>query len=72
MTLGATGVLEGSIVHNLPAYSGLSVFCYYLTTQIICKNVGAFINTGYRYWISGKAYFGSTTGSTVTFGGVTI
>jgi hypothetical protein len=31
-----------------------------------------FIITNYRYWISGKAYFSSTTGSTIVFGGVSI
>ena len=50
----------------------MTVFCSYVTTQIVCKNVGAFINTGYRYWISGKAFFASTTASTLAFGGVSI
>lgn len=75
MTLGATGVAEGSIAHNLPAYTGASVYCYYDTTNkyIVCKNVGAFINTNYRYFISGKAFFGfGTTSPITTFGAVSI
>lgn len=74
MTLGATGVAEGTIAHNLPAYTGKTVYCSYDTTnkQIICTNVGAFINTGYRYFISGKAFFAYGTTSPVSFGGVSI
>jgi hypothetical protein len=70
MTIGAQGVLEGSIVHNLPPYSGMTVYCSYINTYILCKNVGAFINTNYRYWISGKAFFSMSTANTITFGGV--
>ena len=75
MTLGATGVAEGSIAHNLPAYTGTTVYCSYDTTNkwIVCKNVGAFINTSYRYFISGKAFFASTTTSPIaSFGAVSI
>lgn len=65
VTLGASGVAEGTIAHNLPAYSGLSVYCYYdpdpAKLYLVCKNVGAFINTNYRYFVSGKAYFKYTT-----------
>jgi len=39
---------------------------------INCQNVGAFINTNYRYFISGKAYFASSILTSVTFGGVSI
>jgi hypothetical protein len=56
----------------LPAYSGTSVYCYYSSPKIICNNVGAFINTGYRYFISGKAFFSSSTASSLTFGAVDI
>lgn len=73
MTIGAQGVLEASIAHNLPAYSGSTVYCYYTSPNIFCKNVGAFINTGYRYFISGKAFFSSGTASPLaTFGAVAI
>ena len=75
MFLGATGCLEGSIAHNLPAYTGQSVHCHYDsgTEYLHCENVGAFINTGYRYFISGKAYFDGTTGSSISgFGDVQI
>lgn len=73
MTLGAQGVLEGSIVHNLPAATGMTVFCSYASPYITCKNVGAFINTNYRYFISGKAYFSSATSSPLSaFGDVSI
>ena len=74
MTLGATGVAEGTIAHNLPAYTGKTVYCSYDTTnkRIVCTNVGAFINTSYRYFISGKAFFAFGTSSPVTFGGVSI
>jgi hypothetical protein len=73
MTIGAQGVLEASIAHNLPAYSGSTVYCYYSSPNIICNNVGAFINTGYRYFISGKAFFSSSTSSPLaTFGAVAI
>jgi hypothetical protein len=74
MTLGATGVPEGTIAHNLPSYNGLTVYCYYDTVglAINCQNVGAFINTNYRYFISGKAYFSSSVTSPVTFGAVAI
>ena len=41
--------------------------------QIVCKNVGAFINTAYRYFISGKAHFAHGTTSPIsTFGYVSI
>ena len=66
---------EGTIAHNLPAYTGQTVYCSYDTTnkRIVCKNVGAFINTAYRYFISGKAYFDSATSSPIsTFAGVSI
>ena len=75
MYIGAAGVVEGSIAHNLPAYNSTGVYCYYDTSNvwIACQNVGAFINTNYRYFISGKAYFSSTTTSPLTnFGQVTI
>ena len=75
VTLEATGVAEGSIAHNLPAYTGSTVYCSYDTTNkwIACKNVGAFINTEYRYFVSGKAFFGSTTTSPIsTFGAISI
>ena len=65
-------MLEGSIAHNFPAYSSSTVYCYYNTTKIICKNVGAFINTNYRYWISGKAFYNSVTAGSITFGGIEI
>lgn len=75
MTLGAMGILEGSIAHNLPTYQSTSVFCSYDTTnkQIVCTNVGPFISTAYRYFISGKACFASTTTTPLTtFGDVYI
>lgn len=72
MTINAQGVLEASIAHNLPAYSGTTVYCYYLSPNIICNNVGAFINTGFRYFISGKAYFSSGTAASISLGDVTI
>jgi hypothetical protein len=75
ITMGATGVAEGTIAHNLPAYTGKTVYCSYDTTnkQIVCKNVGAFINTAYRYFVSGKAYFDSSTATPIsTFGAVSI
>jgi hypothetical protein len=75
VTIGATGVAEGTIVHNLPAYTGTTVYCYYDTVNkyIVCKNVGAFINTSFRYFVSGKAYFNSGTVSPVSsFGAISI
>ena len=73
MTLGAQGVLEGSIVHNLPAATGKTVFCSYSGIYLTCQNVGAFINTNYRYFISGKAYFSSATSNPLSaFGDVSI
>jgi len=73
MYLGATGFLEGSVAHNLPAYTGLKVYCDYDTTSkyLLCYNVGPFINTNYRYFISGKAFYNSASGSSVSgFGNV--
>jgi hypothetical protein len=72
MTIGAQGVLEASIAHNLPAYSGATVYCSYTSPKITCKNVGPFINTTYRYFISGKAFFSSATISPLAFGAVDI
>ena len=66
---------EGTIAHNLPAYTGQTVYCSYDTgnKRIVCKNVGAFINTAYRYFVSGKAFFDSTTAASIsTFAGVSI
>lgn len=34
--------------------------------------MGAFINTGFRYFISGKAFFDSITASTISFGDIAI
>lgn len=73
MYLGASGFLEGSIAHNLPAYSSLKVYCYYTTgtMYLTCDNVGPFININYRYFISGKVYYSSGAGASVTgFGNV--
>jgi hypothetical protein len=73
--LYAQGILEGSIAHNLPQYQGLEVYCHYDTTnkKIICDNVGPFISTNYRYFISGKAFFSSATAPSLsTFGDVKI
>jgi len=50
----------------------MSVFCHYVSPHIICKNVGAFINLNYRYWISGKAYYSQSIANSITFGGVSI
>jgi hypothetical protein len=75
MKLGAGGFLEGSIAHNLPAYSGLEVYCHYNTgtEKLICENVGPFINTAYRYFISGKVHFDSGASSSISdFGDVEI
>ena len=75
VTLGATGVAEGTIAHNLPAYTGTEVYCSYDTSnkRIVCKNVGAFINTSFRYFISGKAFFDSNTISPIsTFASVSV
>ena len=38
VSIGATGVAEGTIAHNLPAYTGTTVYCYYDTTnkRIVC------------------------------------
>jgi hypothetical protein len=75
MYLGASGFLEGSVAHNLPAYSGLKVYCHFDTASkyLICDNVGPFININYRYFISGKAYYNSGAGSSVSgFGNVKI
>ena len=64
---------EGTIAHNLPAYSGKTVYCSFGSGKISCKNVGAFINTGFRYFVSGKAYFDSSVSSPIsTFGAVDI
>lgn len=51
----------------MPAYTGTTVHCSYDTTNlwIQCKNVGAFINTNYRYFVSGKAYFNSGTANSL-------
>jgi len=38
----------------------------------VCRNVGAFINTSFRYFVSGKAFFDSVTASSVAFGAVAI
>ena len=74
MYLGADGFLEGSLAHNLPAYTGLKVYCHYDTgtKYLICENVGAFINTEYRYFISGKAFFSSGSGTVSNFGDLKI
>ena len=74
MYLGANGFLEGSIAHNLPAYSDLKVYCHYDATSkyLICDNVGAFINTEYRYFISGKVYFTTAAATVANFGNLVI
>jgi hypothetical protein len=60
-------------VHNLPAAANTNVYCKYSSPYIICSNVGAFIYTNYRYFISGKAYFSSTlTSPLAAFGDLTI
>lgn len=59
----------------MPTYSNLKVYCHFDTSAkyLICDNVGPFININYRYFISGKAYYSSTAGSSVSgFGNVQI
>ena len=71
--LGATGFLEGSLAHNLPPYSTKEVYCYFDAPKLKCKNVGPFIKTSFRYFVSGKAYYdNSVTGPLTTFGDVEI
>jgi hypothetical protein len=75
INLGSSGVLEGSLVHNFPAYQGMTVFCHFETGpgRIECDNVGAFIMTSFRYFISGKTFFSFGTPSPITtFGDITI
>ena len=38
----------------------------------MCDNVGPFINTDYRYFISGKAYFSTNNANVAMFGDVKI
>jgi hypothetical protein len=72
VNLFAQGVLQGSIVHNLPSTSNSS-YCSYTYPTITCTNVGSFIDQTTRYFISGKAYYDSTTPTTLAgFGDVTI
>lgn len=72
MHLGADGFLEGSVAHNLPAYSDKKVYCHYESPKLVCDNVGPFINTDYRYFISGKAYFSTSASTVPLFGDVEI
>jgi hypothetical protein len=71
----AAGVLEGSIVTNLPAVSGKSVICLFnvASTEIRCSNVGPLIRTSYRYFIAFKAYYAANAGPTLAdFGRVRV
>ena len=71
----AAGVLEGSIVTNLPAVSGKKVVCTFDTgsTEIRCSSVGPLIRTSYRYFVSFKAYYANNAGPTLSdFGRVRI
>jgi hypothetical protein len=57
---------------NLPSTSNSS-YCSYTYPTITCTNVGSFIDQTTRYFISGKAYYDSTTPTTLAgFGDVTI
>ena len=80
--IGATGILEGSIVTNLPQFSSSSTLsssqsndCYYdsVLKEVVCMNVGAFLDTTIEYFVAVKAFYDSTTGATVTnYGQVTV
>lgn len=73
ITLESTGFLEGSLAHNLPAYSNLKVYCHYEDPDLVCENVGPFIRTNHRYFVSGKAYYANGKSSPITtFGDIKI
>ncbi|KRW99768.1 hypothetical protein PPERSA_07845 [Pseudocohnilembus persalinus] len=58
--VGATGILEGSIVTNLPAFSNQEVKCYFDTGYLVCDNVGSLIKKGYEYFASFKGFYDSS------------
>ena len=51
----------------------MQVYCYFLVNKIRCDNIGAFISSNYRYFISGKAFFNSSLSSSITtFGDIQV
>jgi hypothetical protein len=61
--VGATGVVENSIVNNLPVSQTASkVSCTYSALKITCKNVGSFVEpVSHEYFISFKALFSANS-----------
>ena len=75
ITFGATGILEGSIVTNLPSYSTTKkVTCIYdnASFTVICKNVGALISTVSDYFIAVRAYYANAMTDVADYGKVII
>ncbi len=72
VALYAKGVLQGSIVHNFPGSTN-TTYCSYTYPELICTNVGAFTDPALRYFVSAKAYYDSTTTTSIpNFGGITL
>jgi len=75
LKVGATGVLENSIVTNLPSADNTNVNCSYDTTNLIlkCVNVGSLLYANpYEYFIALKAFYSSSASNPTNYGGVTI
>ncbi len=80
LTVGATGILEGSIVTNLPGIINVNSAstlpsrprCYYASPDIICKDVGALNKKNYEYFIAFKGFYDSSISSINNYGQVVI
>jgi hypothetical protein len=67
------GILEGSILTNLPVFQGFSqVNCYVFQHFVECVNVGAFLSFSEEYFISLKIFYGQniSTPELIDFGKV--
>lgn len=70
--LFATGVLEGSIVTNLPAASAEGVKCKYVTDHVACFNVGFLLAQTTEYFLATKAFYASSVTTVTNYGKIQI
>jgi len=75
LSTGGTGVLEHSIITNLPVDSNSKkVSCYFdsSTLNICCSNVGAFLDPSTQYFLAAKIFYSSSASNPGNFGGISI
>lgn len=68
LTIAATGIVDDSIITNLPNYGSNKVKCHYAAPKLVCRNVGAFVNKNREYFIALKAYWANSVSAITQYG----